>query len=74
MIAFSTACTIDLSHTCTEMRRGSGTLIGRQLIERHVAAIGVGLHVVEQMRRRPAGAQAAELLLEDRHARPACGA
>ena len=26
MIAFSTACTIDLSQTCTLIRRGSGTL------------------------------------------------
>ena len=25
-MAFSTACTIDLSHTCTEISRGSGTL------------------------------------------------
>ena len=25
-IAFSTACTIERSQTCTEMRRGSGTL------------------------------------------------
>ena len=26
MIAFSTACTMDLSQTCTESSRGSGTL------------------------------------------------
>ena len=26
LIAFSTACTIERSQTCTEIRRGSGTL------------------------------------------------
>jgi len=35
-----------------------------KLIERHVAAIGLDLHMFEQRRRRAAGAQARKLLLE----------
>ena len=73
-IAFSTAWTIDRSQTCTLSSRGSGTLIGGELVERHVGAVGVDLHMVEQRRRRASGAQPAELLLERLRSRPACGA
>src|SRR5215510_9554215 len=64
MIAFSTACTMDLSQTCTLSSRGSGTLTVAR-VERHVGAVGVDLHRIEHAGGCAAGAQPAELLLED---------
>ena len=62
LIAFSTACTIERSHTCTREQPRLRHADGRDLIERHVAAIGLDLDVIEQARGGAPGAQAAELV------------
>ena len=55
-----------LSQTETVSARGSGTLIDRDLIERHALAVGLDLDRLEQARARAAGAQAAEFVLQRR--------
>ena len=62
-IAFSTACTIERSQTCTLIMRGSGTLTVASWLSGMLCAVGFDLDRVEQMRRGAAGAQAAEFLL-----------
>ncbi len=63
-IARSTAPTIDLSQTETEIMRGSGTDDGRHLVERHRRAVGRNLDRIEQIARGAPGAQRSEIVLE----------
>ena len=63
-IAFSTALTIDLSQTCTESSRGSGTLMVASWLSGMWRAVGFDLHRLQHRGRGAAGAQAAEFMLE----------
>ena len=63
-IAFSTAWTIERSQTWTLEQPRLRHADGGELIERHVAAIGLDLDMVEQRGRGASGAQAGKLLLE----------